>query len=542
MLNLLKKLDSHDLYYAIGADKIHALNKLVPDGIKEEEVDIINLSKYILAIYGFDLLYEQKMRHLLFTLIDENKLKELAVRYSKSTYEKPYDNALALSLCPWKSGTKFVIEVAKELSIPKEYLPLKSYRNQTVELIDPIDELFNLHEYQEDLKSKIIRALKEGQKKFLIQMPTGAGKTRTILEALIDYIYYKEIFFKQKSIVWLAHTEELCEQAIDTFKDVWQHIADSPVQIVRCWGNYNPNSFDIIGSFVVATFQKINNLIKNNSDVIVTLSNICSVVVVDEAHKSIAPTYAKGIKRLIRNGASDLIGLTATPGRGVEKIQENKELSNFFNKKLLAPGFEANPIQELREKKILAKINRKIIRTNIDIEIKKLYFESDNITYDLPTTIIHNLAQNTNRNRIILDVIFEELTNNNPCLVFSCSLDHSKTLSSIVNYKGFSSSYIDCYMRKGSRKRTIDGFRKGEYDVLFNYGVLSTGFDAPRIRTVIITRPTSSVVLYSQMIGRGLRGPKMGGTEVCNLIDIKDNYLNFGGVEEVYTFFEQYWR
>lgn len=97
-------------------------------------------------------------------------------------------------------------------------------------------------------------------------------------------------------------------------------------------------------------------------------------------------------------------------------------------------------------------------------------------------------------------------------------------------------------MRKGSRRRIVDGFRTGEYDVLFNYGVLSTGFDAPRIKTIIITRPTASIVLYSQMIGRGLRGPKMGGSEICNLIDIKDNYTNFGGVEDVYTFFEEYWN
>jgi len=59
--------------------------------------------------------------------------------------------------------------------------------------------------------------------------------------------------------------------------------------------------------------------------------------------------------------------------------------------------------------------------------------------------------------------------------------------------------------------------------------------------TTVVARPTSSVVLYSQIIGRGLRGPKMGGAETCNLIDIKDNFLNFGGVEDVYSFFEDYW-
>jgi len=160
----------------------------------------------------------------------------------------------------------------------------------------------------------------------------------------------------------------------------------------------------------------------------------------------------------------------------------------------------------------------------------------------LPRVIINKLANNVERNKIIIDVICNELKNGNPCLVFSCSVEHSKILSSVLSYKGYGSAYIDCKLRKGSRRRVVNGFRKGDYDVLINYGVLSTGFDAPRIRTIIITRPTSSVVLYSQMIGRGLRGPRMGGAEVCNLIDIKDNFVNFGGVEEVYTFFEDYWN
>jgi len=155
---------------------------------------------------------------------------------------------------------------------------------------------------------------------------------------------------------------------------------------------------------------------------------------------------------------------------------------------------------------------------------------------------VKKLSLNVKRNKLILEIIRDELRAGNPCLVFSCSIDQSKILSAALAFQGYKSAYIDCDMRKGSRIRIIDDFRKGDSDVLFNYGVLSTGFDAPRIKTVIITRPTSSIVLYSQMVGRGLRGPRMGGTETCNLIDIIDNYSNFGGVEEVYTYFEDYWH
>jgi len=78
--------------------------------------------------------------------------------------------------------------------------------------------------------------------------------------------------------------------------------------------------------------------------------------------------------------------------------------------------------------------------------------------------------------------------------------------------------------------------------VLINYGILSTGFDAPNIGAVIITRPTSSMVLYSQMIGRGLRGPKVGGREECLLIDVKDNFIGYGDQQIMYDFFDGYWE
>ncbi|MFC1866813.1 DEAD/DEAH box helicase [Thermodesulfobacteriota bacterium] len=493
-------------------------------------------------IYGYDLLYESKIRHLLFTLIDDKTLKELAKKYAKKSYNKPYDNALSLSLCSWKSASDFVIKIARELSIPKEYLPLKTNSNQVVEFIEPTDRLLALHNYQKDLKTKVLYELENQTKRFLVQMPTGAGKTRTIIEALLENIIENDIFHNQKSIVWLAHTEELCEQAIDTFKDVWQNLAPFSTQIVRCWGTYKPTSFDVLGSFIVGTFQKFNSLLKSNLDVFSAILKSCQIVVVDEAHKAIAPSYANVINALCNQKSVFLIGLTATPGRGKDKIKENQELSKYFGRNLLSPKFIENPITELRRRKVLAKLKRKIISTNIDIKIKTDDLSEIDSYFDLPIVVINNLANNVGRNRIIIDVISDELKKGNPCLVFSCSVEHSKILSSVLNYKGFKSAYIDCKLRKGSRKRIVNGFRKGEYDVLVNYGVLSTGFDAPRIRTVIITRPTSSVVLYSQMIGRGLRGPRMGGAEVCNLIDIKDNYLNFGGVEEVYNCFEEYWN
>ena len=91
------------------------------------------------------------------------------------------------------------------------------------------------------------------------------------------------------------------------------------------------------------------------------------------------------------------------------------------------------------------------------------------------------------------------------------------------------------------RKNNIKKFKSNQVKILINYDVLTTGFDSTNIRCVLITRPTSSVALYSQMIGRGLRGPKMGGNETCQLIDIKDNLEQYNE-RLAFNHFNKYWR
>ena len=81
----------------------------------------------------------------------------------------------------------------------------------------------------------------------------------------------------------------------------------------------------------------------------------------------------------------------------------------------------------------------------------------------------------------------------------------------------------------------------GEIRVLTNYGVLTTGFDAPSVRALIIARPVYSRGLYQQMIGRGLRGPKNGGKEHCLIINVADNVAQYGG-QLAFRGFEHLWR
>ena len=91
------------------------------------------------------------------------------------------------------------------------------------------------------------------------------------------------------------------------------------------------------------------------------------------------------------------------------------------------------------------------------------------------------------------------------------------------------------------RKQLIDAYKSGQIKIIFNYGVLSTGFDAPGTKAILISRPTTSPILYSQMIGRGLRGPKFKGNKECLLIDMKDNLIGLPDEKACFTLFNNYY-
>ena len=103
--------------------------------------------------------------------------------------------------------------------------------------------------------------------------------------------------------------------------------------------------------------------------------------------------------------------------------------------------------------------------------------------------------------------------------------------------KNIKCASIDKETSPNNRRKYIEQYKNKEIRVLFNYGVLTHGFDAPNTEVVIIARPTQSPILYNQMIGRGLRGPKVGGNEECILVDIKDNIVGLPNERGTFTMY-----
>ena len=127
--------------------------------------------------------------------------------------------------------------------------------------------------------------------------------------------------------------------------------------------------------------------------------------------------------------------------------------------------------------------------------------------------LLNVLANDEHRNYQIIKRLVEIPVGTNT-LVYACTVEHAEFLSSTMNAIGRKSATISSNTPKATRRMYIDAFKKGEIEFLFNYGVLTTGFDAPKTEYIVICRPTTSVVLYEQIVGRGLRGPKIGGTSI----------------------------
>ena len=161
---------------------------------------------------------------------------------------------------------------------------------------------------------------------------------------------------------------------------------------------------------------------------------------------------------------------------------------------------------------------------------------------DYPSGLVKRIAMDEARNLIITKKLLELAKECKHILVFAGSVEQSKLLCGILIAFGYSAVHVDGNTQPNYRKDVVNKFKNGEIQFIFNFGVFVAGFDAPNIDAVLIARPTTSIVLYGQMIGRGLRGPAIGGTREFQLIDIVDNIITEqSGLDSVFDHFLDYW-
>ncbi|MFH5211499.1 DEAD/DEAH box helicase [Antrihabitans sp. NCIMB 15449] len=233
--------------------------------------------------------------------------------------------------------------------------------------------------------------------------------------------------------------------------------------------------------------------------------------------------------------------MSASPYRGNDEDQ-TKGLINRYDSNLLTESvFGANPHQELQKMGILARVrHQELPGMTLTPGARRVKTDSEAMHLDDYRIDLDQVAKDERRNRGILDSL-EKLPADTTALVFAASVQHAEVLAAVLSHSGVPAAAIAGYTPAAERRRLIAKFKVGEIRVLTNYNVLSQGFDAPKVGAVYVTRPTFSPNRYQQMIGRGLRGPKNGGSEEVLIVNVRDNIDAFG-TQLAFHHFDKLWK
>lgn len=468
--------------------------------------------------------------------------------------------AKAIADRSWHPGKTWPNHFVRTLGFPEAFAGVAGSPTDpdTIE-VEPFRPLPPLEDFQADLKDQLLDVLRgpAGRNRGILSLPTGAGKTRTAIEALVEWRLSAPT---RPGILWIAQSDELCEQAVQAFREVWidqghrPAASREPLTIHRMWGGGRALATE--PDVMVASIQKLHAVLRDEEgseaardeqrrDLSLMAEHI-GVVVVDEAHRTLAPSYSAVLRVLgvdvgrTTGSRLPLVGLTATPYRGVE--EENRRLAYRFHGRLLqAASLGDDPVSRLRERGVLSKPVHTVVRHDgpvhaLDDDARfQEYFKQFS---DFHPEFLRRLGQERDRNQRLVELLCG-LPAEYPTLFFGCSVDHARAIAVLLSRRGCSAATVIAGTRSATRRFVVEEFRAERISVLSNYGVLTTGFDAPRVRAIVIARPTASPILYEQMIGRGMRGPRFGGTEECLVIDVEDN-IRFGG-QMAYSRYREYW-
>lgn len=403
---------------------------------------------------------------------------------------------------------------------------------------------YGLFPHQKTAAERVLRALSEHPYRVVLHMPTGAGKTRTAMHVVATLLNRD---FNQV-VIWMAQSAELLEQAAEEFEKAWKALGTFATSVHRFWGDYDPKVVDIKEGLLVAGLAKLNALLKRDPNMIMRLGDRARLIVIDEAHQAIAPTH-RALITYLKDKKPDnaLLGLTATPGRTWANIAADSELSSFFGRRKVTLEVEgySNPVRYLIEQGYIAKPTFRTLNVDAGLDLSKKDLEDLSQELEIPLGILDKLALDEKRNIRIITTLEDFLVRHSRTLFFSTSVTHAHLISSLLRIRRHESFVITSYTDRVTRESIINRYRSNDssHMVLCNFGVLTAGFDAPKTSAVVIARPTRSLVLYSQMVGRAIRGERAGGNAVAEVVTVVDPQLaGFGDIAEAFMNWEDVWN
>lgn len=361
---------------------------------------------------------------------------------------------------------------------------------------------FDNRYYQDEASDAAIEVVSEKLKDSMgsiIVLPTGAGKTHVI--SLIIEKYLKKF---NKKILVLSHVKEILQQnysSLSNYLDMDIGLYSSGLDSAT------------ICDVTVAGIQSVHRKSHLFDDV--------GLVLIDECH--LVNDVDEGMYRKFMNEFSEanVIGLTATPfrARGYIHLIESSifgsicyDLSskNNFNR-LVKEGYLCRLISKATDMDMDTKGVHTIAGDYVNKELD-LRFNTDSVTEQALVEVLRFTKK------------YKKI------LIFAINIDHAERIRELFNEFGVNTGIVHSEM-DDERETVIDRFKEGFYHALVNVNVLTTGFDVPDIDLIVLLRPTKSLTVYVQSVGRGLRVSP--NKTHCLVLDFAGNTAFHGPINDV---------
>ncbi len=354
--------------------------------------------------------------------------------------------------------------------------------------------LFDIHPFS--YQKKILDELEaergiRGHYRNLVVAATGTGKT---IIAALDYRRFRQNNQRSR-LLFVAHRVEILNQSMDAFRTV---LKDPNFGEVVAGSNV-PSNFD----HVFISIQMINSLKLWDK----MASDYYDFIVVDEFHHAAANSYQKMLSHFTE--AKILLGLTATPER-----MDGFDITQYFGGRIAAEI----RLPEAIERELLCPFHYFGVTDNInlkDLQWSKGGYEVS----QLDNLYVFQREMARKRADLIVKSLYYYVSdiNNMKGIGFCVSINHAEFMTEQFNLLGINASCLTSQSSPEDRKTAGNKLQKGEIKVIFTVDLLNEGYDLPCINTVLFLRPTQSLTVFLQQLGRGLRLDE--GKECLTVLD-----------------------
>ena len=337
------------------------------------------------------------------------------------------------------------------------------------------------YSYQQEILDKLeAERTVRGYTRNLVVAATGTGKT--VISALDYKRFRKQNPDKPCRLLFVAHREEILKQSMYTFRAVLKDANFGEMFV----GSYKPESIDNL--FIsIQTFNSQDFTAK-------TTPEFYDYIIVDEFHHAAAPTYQK---LLAYYQPRILLGLTATPER-----MDGKSVLPYFNNRIAAEI----RLPEAIDRKLLCPFQYFGVTDTVDLDTLKWSAGG----YDKgELSMIYTLsgAMANRRADLVVSALLKYVTDINDVkgLGFCVSIEHAEFMCRYFNEHNIPSMFLTGHSPEEERKTAKQRLVAGEVRFIFVVDIYNEGVDIPEVNTVLFLRPTESLTVFLQQLGRGLR-------------------------------------